>query len=297
MRQLVKYSGIIAVSLALTTGLTACGGGSLFERDKAPTEADVLLGQEGRTLWETGLQYAKIVDRDMAGLANEHPAAISTDDMRAVLGSLYVNERLGLKKEENPVFSVGELQILSAALSSGLSQAGTNEDITFVSIGTHPSALAKERKTNTGRVFISGGRLNIIFGKIHETYREKDPITNQEIDRRLNPLLPGTRKSDSGVASPVALDKGQSFYLDPETGKERTDWLIIDIATVLATAKERKNADQGDISPELLEDIVRTKQETGNLNDDVSNMKEILFDMSGEIERLKRELEELKAKQ
>lgn len=296
MRQLVKYSGIIAVSLALTTGLTACGGG-LFERDKAPTEADILLGQEGRTLWETGLQYAKIVDRDVAGLANEHPEAISTDDMRTVLASLYVNERIGLKKQENPVFSAGELQILSAALSSGLSQADTNEDITFVSIGSHPSALASERKTTTGRVFISGGRLNIIFGKIHEVYREKDPITNQEIDRRLHPLLPGGRGFESDVATPVALDKGQSFYLDPETGKERTDWLVVDIATVLATAKERKDADKGDISPELIEDIVKTKQETGNLNDDVSNMKEILFDMSGEIERLKREIEELKAKQ
>lgn len=296
MRQFVRYSGIIAVSLALTTGLTACGGG-LFERDKAATETDVLLGQEGRTLWETGLQYAKIVDRDMPGIANEHPAAISTQDMRTVLESLYVNERIGFKRQENPVFSPTELPILSAAIANGLSQVGSNEDIAFVSIGTHRSTLAKERKTNTGRVFISGGRLNIIFGKLHEIFKEKDPATNQPIDRRLNPLLPGTRKSVSDIDAPVALDKGQSFYLDPETGKERTDWLIIDIATVLQTAQERQSADQGDISPELIEDIVKTKQTTGNLSDDVSSMKEILFDMSGELERLKRELEELKAKQ
>jgi hypothetical protein len=295
MRQLVKYSGIIAIGLAVTTGLTACGG-SLFERDKAPTEADILLGQEGRTLWETGLQYAKIVDRDLAGIANEHPASISTDDMRTVLGALYVNERIGLKKQDNPVFSVGELQILSAALANGLSQAETNDDITFVSIGSHPTALAREAKTTSGRVFVSGGRLNIIFGKLHETYKEKDPLTNQPIDRRVNPLLPGSRKSVSDIPTPVALDKGQSFYLDPETGRERTDWLIIDVATVLATAKERSDADKGDISPELIEDIAKTKQETGNLTDDVSNMKEIMFDMSGEIERLKREIEELKSK-
>jgi hypothetical protein len=295
MRQLVRYSGVIAMSLALTTGLTACGGG-LFERDKAPTEADILLGQEGRTLWETGLQYAKIVDRDMPGVANEHPAAISAEDLRAVLGAIYVNERLGLKRQDNPVFAPGELSILSTALANGLSQAASNEDITFVSIGVHPSTLAKERKTNSGRMFVSGGRLNIIFGLIHDVYKEKDPITNQPIDRRVNPLLPGTRKFDSNVHTPVALDKGQSFYLDPETGKERTDWLVIDIPTVLAAIKERQGEDNGEISPELLEDIVKTKQETGNLSDDVSSMKEVLFEMSGEIERLKRELEELKSK-
>jgi hypothetical protein len=143
---------------------------------------------------------------------------------------------------------------------------------------------------------MSGGRLNIIFGLIHELYREKDLATGQEIDRRINPLVPGKRKSDSNLATRVALDSGQSFYLDPETGKERSDWLVIDIATVLATAKERKSGDDGTISPELLEDIVRNKQENGNLRQDVGNMKEILFDMSGEIDRLKKEIEELKAK-
>jgi hypothetical protein len=39
---------------------------------------------------------------------------------------------------------------------------------------------------------------------------------------------------------------------------------------------------------------VRTKQETGNLNEDVNSMKEVLFEMSGEIDRLKKEIEALK---
>lgn len=293
MWQCVKYSGIIAVGLTLAGGLTACGGG-MFSADKTPTEAELLLGQEGRTLWESNLQYVKIVNRDMAGIANEHPAAITSDEMRTVLSSLYVSERLGLKKQENPVFSASELQILSAALASGLAQSGANEDITFVTIGLHPAVFAKESKTNTGRVFISGGRLNIIFGLIHDVYSDIEVGTGQKIDRRLNPLLPGKRSVDSKLPAQVALDKGQSYYLDPETGKERTDWLVIDIATVLAAAKERQNGDNGDISPELIEDIVRTKQETGNLNEDISNIKEILFDMSAEIERLKQQIEQLK---
>jgi hypothetical protein len=295
MRQFVKLSGVIAMSLTLAGGLTACGG--MFTADKAPTESDVLLGQEGRTLWESGLQYVKIVDRDVAGVANEHPAIISSDELKTVLSSIYVNERIGLKKVDNPLFSASELPILSAAIASGLSQADSSEDINFVSIGTHPSALAKERKTNTGRIFISGGRLNIVFGKVHELYRDKDPLTNQEIDRRVNPLKPGTRKSESDdMSGRIVLDKGQSLFLDPETGKERKDWIVIDIATVLAAAKERKTGADGTLSPELLDDIVRTKQETGNLNEDVSSMKEVLFEMTGEIERLKQQIEELKNK-
>ncbi len=293
MRKFVKFSGVIAMSLALTTGLTACGG--MFTADKAPTEDDVLLSQDGRTLWESSLEYVKIVNRDVAGVANEHPAAISSDDLKTVLGAIYVSERIGLKRVENPLFSASELPILSTALSSGLSQADTSEDINFVSIGIHPAALAKERKTNTGRVFIRDGRLNIVFGMVHETFRDKDLATGQEIDRRLNPLKPGSRNVEATMGSArIVLDKGQSLYQDPESGEERADWIVIDIATVLATAKARQGEDQGDISPELLEDIVRTKQETGNLNEDVNSMKEVLFEMSGEIDRLKKEIEALK---
>lgn len=295
MRNIVKLSGVIAVSLALTGGLTGCG---MLSVDKAETDAEILMGQEGRTIWESNLQYVKIVNRDqLGGIASEHPAAISSDELRTVLASLYVNERVGLTKSENALFSPTELQILSTALASGLSQAAPNEDVNFVSIGSHKGLIAKERKTNTGRVFISGGRLNIIFGLVHELYREKDLATGQEIDRRINPLLPGKRNSVSNISAPVALDSGQSFYLDPETGKERTDWVVIDIATVLATAQERKTGDDGSVSPELLEDVARSKQETGNLRQDVGNMKEILFEMSDEIDRLKQEIKDLKAKQ
>jgi len=291
MRRIVKFSSVALVSLVLA----GCGGGSMFTPDAAPTEEDILLGQDGRTLWETRLQYIKIVDRDKAGIANEHPDSISSEQLRTVLSSLYVSEKSLFGETQAPVFSPTELQVLSTAMPNGLSQAGSDEDITFVTIGSHKGGIAKERKTTTGRVFISGGRLNIIFGLVHEIYREKDPITNQPIDRRINPLLPGTRKFDSKPITRIALDEGQSQYLDPETGKERTDWVVIDIATVLAAAKSRANENDGRVSPELLEDVARSKQDTGNLREDLGGMKEILFDMSAEIDRLKKEIEDLKA--
>lgn len=291
MRQFVKYSGIIAVSLMLAS----CGGG-ILKADKPETDEEVLLGQEGRTLWETGLQYVKIVDQDVSTFPNEHPEVMSSEELRTVLGSLYAREESLFKDEDIPLFSRGELQILSTTISSGLSQAGPSEDIDFVSIGAFEGSFAKERKTNTGRVFMSGGRLNIIFGLIQVEYTELDKHTNQPIDRRLHPLVPGTRKSESKLTTNIALDSGQSFYIDPETGTERTDWIVIDIATVLRLAAERGSADDGSLSPELREDIARSKQETGNLRHDVSNIKEILFELSDDIEQLRKQIEELNAK-
>ena len=292
MRQFVKYSIIIIVSLVLAS----CGGGGMFTPDKPETSDELILGQEGQTLWESKLQYVKIVNRKVPSLPNEHPVAVTSEEMRTVLGEIYVNERIGFADVQNPLFSVGELQILSTTIASGLGQATPDEDIDFVTIGLHPNALTKESKTNSGKVFMSGGRLNIIFGLIHQPYSDKNPYTGQLIDRRLHPLLPGNRKASSKPIEQPALDSGLSYYLDPETGTERTDWLIIDIATVLATAAKRKSDDQGTISPELLEDIARNKQETGNLRHDVSNIKEILFELSDELEKINQKIDELNSK-
>ena len=244
MRKLVKLSGVIAISMFLAGGLTACGGG-MFSRDKPQTDAEIMQGQEGRILWESKLQYVKIVDRDIAGLASEHPGTVTADELRTVLSALYVGKSSFFKKKEVPLFAISELHILSTAIANGLSQAAPNEDINFVSIGSHQGTIAKESKTTTGRVFISGGRLNIVFGLIHENYSEKDKLTGQEIDRRLHPLSPGTRKFEADIHTRIALDKGQSFYLDPDSGKERADWLVIDIATVLATVADRTGGDDG----------------------------------------------------
>ncbi|MBL1319674.1 MAG: hypothetical protein COA63_001250 [Methylophaga sp.] len=296
MRQIVKYSGILAMSVLLSAGLTGCGGG-LFTADGPETEAEILQGQEGGTLWEAQahLQYVEIARRDTPGLPNEHPTVIAAEELRAVLGSIYVNELFGITRRDVPLFSPGELQILGVALANGLSQAEENEDINYVLNGKHRGLIASETKTNTGRVFIGNdGRLNIIFGLIHEEFRTHEKSTGQPIDRRLHPMNPGKRGFDSKPGVRVAIDKGQAYYLDPKTGKERTDWIVIDIATVLANVKNRKSDGDGTVSPELLEDVARNKQETGNLRDDVSGMKEIIFEMSDEIERLKRQIEDMK---
>lgn len=288
MRGILKHSTMIAAVVMLGLGLSGCG--NPLKKDEPE------IAVEGKTVFEAGLQYVQIEDRDVAGVANDHPYSISSNNMRTVLESIYVTEKVLLKERQSPLFSSYELQILSSALSSALARAESSEDVTFVTIGAHQGALAKEKQTNSGRVFFSGGRLNIIFGLVREEYRDKDAYTGQEIDRRTNPLRPGTRRVDSEPNVRVALDNGQSYYIDPETGEERTDWLVLDVPTVLATMAERESSTQdGFLSPELREDIARNKQETSNLREDMANIKEVLFEMSDQLDQLQKQLDEMKA--
>lgn len=288
MRGILKLSTTIGVIVMLSLGLSACGGSPQKEGPEIVTE--------GKTVFEAGLQYVQIENSKKAGIANDHPLSISSENIRTVLESLYISDTVLFKERQSPLFSAYELQVLSPALSSGLARAETNQDVTFVLIGNHRSTLAAERETNTGRVFFSGGRLNIIFGEVRELYREKDPITNQPIDRRVNPLLPGSRTSDSEPERQIVLDNGLSFYIDPNTGKERKDWVVIDIPTVLATVAQREaEAGEGFLSAEQKEAIARNTQETNNLRDDMANIKEVLFEMSDKLDKMQKQMDDLKA--
>jgi hypothetical protein len=274
----------------MSIGLTGCFGGGSSSKDDLPIVA------EGKVVYEAGLQYVKIVDRDVEGVPNDHPFNISESNLRTVLESIYISETILFKEKQSPLFSPYELQVLSRSLASALARSESSEDVTFVTLGKHKTALAEEQHSNSARVFISGGRLNMVFGTVRELFEEKQRGTNQEIDRRLNPILPGSRKVDSDPNLRVALDNGQAYYIDPRTGKERTDWIVIDIPTVLATMADRNaQGDDGLVTPKLKEDIARNKQESKNLRQDMANIKEVLFEMSDKLDKLQKELDALKA--
>lgn len=134
MRGILKYSATIAAAVLLSVGLSGCG---TLKQD------ELQISSEGKSVFEAGLQYVQIEDRDVAGVSNDHPFSISSENMRTVLESLYVSETVLFKERQSPLFSPYELQVLSNALPSGLARAASNEDVTFVMIGTHKSTLAK----------------------------------------------------------------------------------------------------------------------------------------------------------
>lgn len=248
----------------------ACGGDSAIKEEAGSSEG-------GRILWEAGEQYVRLSSSD--GAVNQHPAAVTPEEMRAVLESLFVPERRFITKKLNPVFSSGEVQVLSVALTQGLALARPNQDIIFVSMGFYQGTFAKVRKVNTGRVFFKDGKLNIIFGMLHDEVRDQDRQTGQEIDRRLHPFVIGSRLFETNLPDAIALEDGEAFYLDPESGEEREDWLVLDIPTLVANAKADPNISNEQVDPSLVEDIERSKQETQNLKKDLVKVKEVLFEL------------------
>jgi hypothetical protein len=84
--------------------------------------------------------------------------------------------------------------------------------------------LLKERMVTTGRVFCRDGELDIIFGDVHRSVRENE-------DRRLYPLLPGSR----GTTTPrewrlAAKAGGETFE------QKRPDWITFPLAAPPAPA-------------------------------------------------------------
>jgi hypothetical protein len=74
--------------------------------------------------------------------------------------------------------------------------------------------LGKEPKVTTGRIFIQEGRLNLILGIVQRDVNEYE-------DRRLYPLVPGSRLKQAAVASRItSMPGGVPFSM------KRNDWLV-----------------------------------------------------------------------
>ncbi len=242
---------------------------------------------EGQVLWEAGKQYVRLVANKRAA-DNQHPVTFTAEEMREVLESLAIPERHFFQKKLNPVFSLGEVQVFSAALAQGLAIAQPDQDITFLTIGAHQGLFTKTRKVNTGRVFFKNDKLNIIFGMLHYEVRDTDLQTGAQIDRRLHPFVIGSRLSEANLPTPVALKEGQAFYLDPKSGEEREDWVVLDVPTITARAKDNANAVTVSSNSSLLEEIARSKRETQNLKEDLADVKEVLFELEIALQELRQ---------
>lgn len=182
-----------------------------------------------KTLWHSREQNVRIIPQDAvkgaAVAANDHPIMLAPDQIRSALKSLEVKP--GAKDDSVPVFTEPELDTLAGKLSEGLSQASPSEDVSFVVIGQRKAiyGLAKQRKVTTGRVFYREGKLNVIFGRMIEDIREY-------VDLRAFPLTPGSRVSS--VTREWKLEETPDMQYHGEDGMYRTDWAVLDLASIAA---------------------------------------------------------------
>ncbi|GAM11486.1 hypothetical protein OR1_03802 [Geobacter sp. OR-1] len=195
-----------------------------------------------KTVWHLGDQYVAVTPKEQTPTAppNAHPADLSTDRLQWALASLKL-----IPKDNDaptPLFTDYELSVLSTNASNALSRATAGEEVIFATIGNHVSlyGLVKRPMVTTGRLFVAGGMLNLILGKIHEDVSDKD-------DRRLNPFIAGTRSGSLNTNS----GRISSVIKGAELKSSRQDWILIPLTGMIdAPPPAREPVGSIDRSPE-----------------------------------------------
>ena len=180
---------------AMCLALSACAG-----QDNRRTEKSIYAqgrtiykpGDHGAdnvvsTIWDSGeYGYVRIVQAEpSANGPNDHPVNLNPEEIRSLFRQLKV-ERNG---DSTKIFDDRELGGLMDRLASALSKAGPNHDVTFaLSTQKGNFSIFSPRVITTGRMFYKAGRLNVIFGKVHDNYSNELRATGI-----LRPYTPGSR--------------------------------------------------------------------------------------------------------
>lgn len=222
-QRMVLLAGSLAVSLAvLSMALSACG-----EMMRKP-EAQVLSYQ-----YRTDYSFVRLERIEPGAADNAHPVAVSAGTLRQALAKL--NVKGTVNRGGNPVFNNEELTEIAPHLSAALAKAGPKEDVTFAVSGDHGPLGANSPPTaTTGRIFAQDGRLNIIFGRVHEDYETRDLNLFTKV------FLPGSRARQ--------IESGWTML--PENAgvvDKRTDWVTLDASALAAASQKEKT--EGSAAP------------------------------------------------
>jgi hypothetical protein len=160
----------------LVVQLTACVG-PLRQR---------ILYQHGET--QVGLQTDLSTERASPPVTNAHPNDMSTDDMRALLGSVEVSgwsgAILGLFQDPRPfpVFTMAELNMIAAPIAQAFQQATSTERVFFSILGNRPPYPSEKEKTS-GALFFRDQYLHMVLTD-HYAFTPADPGGGEERDPR-----------------------------------------------------------------------------------------------------------------
>jgi hypothetical protein len=267
---------ILAAVLVLI--LSGCGA-SLLGGNKAEISS---------VIWEHRDQFVRIESQDRSTTpppANDHPANLSAERIRNMLGSLDV--QFEGDDQPVPVFTFKELEILGEAISSGLAQAGPREDVTFAIAGIHRDfiSFSTDRSISTYRAFVENGQFNLIIGTLHEAYVENT-------ERRMYPLIPGSRK----YTPPNPRRKIVTWQIMPEAGLElktidgrkRHDWLVLNTNPELWKSAMAEKKEAKETAKEAFREASEVREESAQLEVEQQRMRSELQEMKQTIEQMKQ---------
>lgn len=261
------------MALAALAALILAGcGGSLLGGGKA---------ESYNYIWKQRDQYVRTEPQDRGdepAPANNHPANLSPELISNMLGSL--DARFKGEEKSVPLFTQKELEILGDAISTGLASAQPREDVTFAIAGIHRDfiSFSSDRQYVSGRIFFQGGKLNLIIGHLHEAYEEN-------IERRLYPLEPGTRRytePNPRRRTPRSWKPVPMAGLEIPTvaGIKRNDWLVL-----TPTPQLWKSA---------IAQRVETKETAKAAFREASEVRETSAQLESEQQQLRTEIEQMK---
>ena len=133
-------------------------------------------------VWKKGKQYIAIVQTIPVRGRNTkntiHPINISADTISKSFSKLEYNitNKKGKKGDSKPVFSKGNIDLLSKKIPEAVKLANKNQDILFEVFQLRKKLwiLPTTVDTTAGYLFIEPGRINIIFEKVNEDYQGYD---------------------------------------------------------------------------------------------------------------------------
>lgn len=164
--------------------------------------------------------YVRIESREAGAESNQHPYRVPINTLRGMLATVQLPGGKG-----EPLFNADELDEIAGPLSTALSEATADQDVSFAVSGRHGylGPLAP-RVVTTGRVFRRGEALEIVFGYVRKDFESQFRATGYLI-----PFEPGQRAKpvDAQVKLAVAPSSGSS---------KRADWVALSVAQAAPVA-------------------------------------------------------------
>lgn len=135
---------------------------------------------------QVGLQTDPTINRGPSPAKNAHPAQLTAEDVRALLGSLLVSgwsgTLVGLIEQPRPVpvFTNLELNRIAAPIAAAFQQAAPSERV-FFSLPKSDTAYSEER--TTGGLFLRGRYLHVVLMD-HSAFTRADTAGGEVKDLR-----------------------------------------------------------------------------------------------------------------
>ena len=174
------FTKILKIFLFLILFLiSSCGIKKSWEESGVYTSDKSL---QSTYIWKKGKQYIAIVQTIPVRGRNKkntiHPINISQNTIFNSFSKINyrILKKKGKKSDLRPVFSKGNIELLSKRIPEALKQANKNQDILFEVFQLRKKfwILPTTVDTTAGYLFIEPGRINIIFEKINEDYQGYD---------------------------------------------------------------------------------------------------------------------------